>query len=110
MDINDIMGGGFDRPDHPDFWKLSQVVLKLDSGLDPTNPDEEEKDRQFKARLAEIGVDEKTLSYIATQRSFRALGIKSKADLLANFDKVALLAAIWIDAFAAGIFYERESS
>lgn len=108
MDLNDILGDGSNRPSHPDFWKLSDVCLKLDSGLDPSNPDEEAKQEQFLTRLKEIGVDVDSLVYTATQRAFRALGVKTQQDLAIKLPQAMMLTSIWIDAFAAGVFFERE--
>lgn len=108
-DPNEFFGAMPHRPDHPDFWKLSNVLLSMDQGLDPADLDEEAKDRAFKARIAEIGIDEQTLSYAATQRTFRALGITNSLQMLDPkvMHQVMLLSSVWIDAFAAGAFYER---
>lgn len=107
MDIDDILGGAANRPEHPDFWKLSDVCLKLDSGLDPSNPDEAYKEAQFQARLKEIGVDVESLVYTATQRAFRVLNIRNKQDLAIKLPQATMLTSIWLDAFAAGVFFER---
>lgn len=109
-DLNDLFGQMPNRPNHPDFWKLSQVLLKLDSGLDVTNPDEEAKERQHQKRLAEIGIDSECLAYAALQRSFRALGINSTQDMLDPQKQLmaTMLSSVWVDAFAAGVFFERE--
>lgn len=108
-DPNEFFGAMPHRPDHPDFWKLSNVLLKMDAGLDPSNPDEEAKERQFKARLAEIGIDERSLSYAATQRAFRILGVETRMDLLdpQKLHLAMMLSSVWLDAFAAGVFFER---
>ncbi len=109
MDLRDIFGDNENRPDHPDFWKLSEVLLKLDSGLDPSNPNEEEKEAQFQARLKEIGVDVDSLVYTAYQRAIRALGVNTQQDLVIKAPQVMMLTSIWLDAFAAGAFYERQA-
>lgn len=107
MDLRDIFGDNAGRPDHPDFWKLSDVLLKMDSGLDPANPNEEEKEAQFHARLAEIGVEVDSLVYTATQRAMRALGVTTQMEFMAHVGEIARLTSIWLDAFAAGVFFER---
>lgn len=110
MDLNEFFGKMPERPDHPDFWKLSNVCLKLDSGLDPTNPDEGAKERQYQARLDEIDIDGKSLAYVATQRAYRVLGIENHGDLLDpnKMMMVAMLASVWLDAFAHGVLFERK--
>lgn len=109
MDMSNIFGANANRPDHADFWKLSSVLLRLDSGLDPSNPDEAAKEAQYKARLDELGIDSSSLAYAATQRAMRALGIETQMELAMKADVVMMLTSVWIDAFAAGAFYERES-
>lgn len=112
-DPNEFFGAMPQRPDHPDFWKLSNVLMRLDRALDPSNPDQEALERAYEERLAEIGVDQKSVAYMATQRAFRALGIESRAELLFDPQKAHLaimLSSIWLDAFAAGVFFERGDS
>lgn len=109
MDLRDIFGEGANRPSHPDFWKLSEVMLKLDSGLDPSNPDEEAKEAAFQARMKEIGVDVDVLVYVATQRAMRVLGVKDQMDFAIKSSQIAMLTSIWLDSFAAGVFYERKT-
>jgi hypothetical protein len=108
MNIEDILGNGSGRPEHPDFWKLSDVCLKLDSGLDPSNPNEDEKQAQWEARIKEIGVDIDSLVYTATQRSFRVLNITNREQLIEKVGVATMLTSVWLDAFAAGAFYERQ--
>lgn len=110
MDLNDVFGQGAPggRPNHPDFWKLSEILLKLDSDLDPSNPDEEAKERQWLARIEEVGIDRPVLTYSAVQRAYRVLGIQTAAQVMAQHMEIARLASVWMEGFAAGTFYERE--
>jgi len=109
---NDFFGAMPNRPDHPDFWKLTNVLMRLDAGLDVTSTDRDVQERQYEERLAEIGVDQRSLSYVATQRAFRALGIETRADLMdrQRLEMAIMLSSIWLDAFAAGVFFERGDS
>lgn len=110
MDLRDIFGDNPNRPDNPDFWKLSEVLLKLDSGLDPSDPDDEAKQRQWEARMKEVGIDTEAVSYAAVQRAQRVLGVRTRQDLAAKAPQVMMLASVWLDAFAAGVFFERKDS
>lgn len=114
MDFDDVFGPGVvgGRPDHPDFLKLANVLLKMDSGLDPRNPDEAAKERQYQARLAEVGINPEVLAYAASQRAFRLLGVTDRRQMLnpETVHQVMMLASIWVDAFVAGAYYERGDS
>lgn len=85
MNINDVFPGPSNRPDHPDFWKLSDVVLQLDGKTEDPGFD-------FPSFLSEI-IDPKVLAYMAMQRA-----------MLVTSDPMSwpVLAGMWIDAFCAG--------
>lgn len=109
MDVNDFFGHSEHRPDHPDFWKLSDVLLKMDSDLDTGTMTREQQEEQFKIRLGELGIDEGVLSYAATQRALRAMDGMPPGmppQLKAMFG--VLLSSVWIDGFAAGNFYQQD--
>jgi len=114
VDISDIFGKGAPggRPEHPDFWKLSDILLKFDSDLDPSNPDEAAKEAQWQARMKEVGIDLDSLSYAATQRAYRICGIRTVVDLLdpEKVMEVARVASVWMEGVAAGVTFERSKS
>ena len=109
-DLGSMFPGPKSRPDHPDFWRLSELLLKLDSDLDPSNPDEAAKEAQWQARMAEVEVDLDSLTYSAMQRAFRIVGIQNPLELIdpQKMRQVALLTSVWLEGFAAGTFYERK--
>lgn len=95
FNINDIFGHHPGRPDHPDFWRLSETVLKLDGRLaeDPT---------AFESTVGEV-VDLETCTYMAKQRAMRVmmhLGIDF--DTTTGRQLLAALASAWIDGFMVG--------
>ena len=84
------------RPDHPDFWVLSQVIIDQDSRSDnQTIP--------FGDRIAQV-VDPDSLVYMAKQRALRILGPNASRGQLAR------LASVWLDAFMAGAAYQVEKT
>lgn len=93
------MPGPDNRPDVPEFWHLSEIVLQHDGRFeDGGNP----------AALEEV-VNEfcpvEVVAYMGVQRSARAL--QGHGPVLTLPEVHALMAATWIDAFAAGASYER---
>lgn len=89
------------RPDHPDYWRLSEVVLRLDAwGSDPRI-----RTVQFLAgpnakdpvdELFERTIDPATLVYFANQRALRV------AKILPEKPPHEQLRAAWIDGFMLG--------
>lgn len=81
------------RPRHRDFWRLVKAVNKADAYSS-------EDEMEFEQILREkVNVDSESLVYMARQRALRA-GLSHLAD--------AKLMALYIDAFCAGVFYERD--
>ena len=66
MDVPDSLGEepGDERPDHPHFWRLSEIVLQFDAQVQDGNMDI--------SRFIEKEIDEQSLIYMAIQRSERA--------------------------------------
>lgn len=71
------------RPNHPDFWRLSSAVLKLDG---------QSTDKEFPEIMAPL-VDVASLTYMATNRVSRF---------------PVHPAAVWMDGFAAGVVFQQE--
>jgi hypothetical protein len=93
MSLNDVFGHFPDRPDHPDFAKLSDLVLQQDGWSCDENFDYEQ--------LLEQYVDPKSVAHMATQRATKALA-NTHRDPAVNADLVAALSAIYLDAFVTG--------
>jgi hypothetical protein len=85
------------RPDHPDFWKLSNVVIQIDAMAEQ---------HQGFAEIVGAVIDIDSVTYMAEQRAIRAMGPNASPATM------SLIGATWIDGFMAGINYqkERESS
>lgn len=87
-----------DRPDHPDFWRLSQVVIDHDKRADD-NPNPE----TITEVLAENGIDFASLMYMARQRALRVTGRRDNAT-----PTETMLIVLYLDAFLTGVGYQRK--
>lgn len=78
-----------DRPQHPDFWKLSTIILEMDGKFaeDSATDFEEYVDNE---------VDVASIMYMAIQRAQRLQG-----------RNVGSIAAIYMEAFMVGRRFER---
>lgn len=85
MNINDVFPGPSNRPQHPDFWALSDIILQNDGKTEDAGFD-------LLAFINEMA-DSDSVVYMARQRAMRAT-----PDLMLQI----LLAGMWIDAFTVG--------
>lgn len=95
-DLGDLFGSFPNRPNHPDFWVLSDVVLQQDGVT-------EDKDFDFEAHLAKT-VNPESLYYLANHRlgaTGRQLGIPHQTMLITGL-------GVFIDAFLLGVNYQRK--
>ena len=83
------------RPNHPDFWRMSEIVIEMDRRTE-AHPD------KFEEIVGEI-VDLDSLIYMATQRSLRAatLGRATPTSIMVHGT------ALWIDAFTVGYKFAK---
>lgn len=81
------------RPDHPDFRRLSEIVLQFDAQADVpgTNIDD----------LVKQSIDSPSATYMALQRALRI-----KAATGSELSLVYLSAA-WLEGLVAGIRFEQ---
>lgn len=86
------------RPDTPQFWMLSDILIEQDSIAET----------EGLAAAVENVIDLETLAYVAQQRAFRSLNIYTEAQAFTRQEEVAQLAAIWMDAFVTGAKYEHK--
>jgi hypothetical protein len=88
-----------DRPDHPDFWLISQALIDTDAQADSGQsiPD-----------IAGRIVNTQSLVYAATQRAMRGLvALHGRMTVAEADDNKTTLAALWMDAFVAGTRYQH---
>jgi hypothetical protein len=82
-----------DRPPHQDYWRMVAAVNKTDAYA-------VEDGLALAEILAKVGVDQQSLTYMARQRALR-MGL----DL--DLDQAAIAVTLWVDAFTAGMLFER---
>lgn len=103
--LNDLFPGPQERPDVPEFWQLSEIVLKHDARA------EEEGGLE---RTIEEFIPEEVASYICVARTaamlmsdpMMVLFRMMRPDLYLRIHLTA--AAAWNDGFCAGAAYQRE--
>lgn len=111
MDLNDVFGQMSERPDHPDFWRLVEVVLANDAATDPSDATltNQQREANFEERMGSI-IDTKSVSYMALQRAMRPLGITTRADMIDKLGLLRMLSSVWLDGFAAGGMFEQRKT
>lgn len=77
-----------DRPDHPDFWLMAEVVQDLDNAADDG----------LSADRIVADLDMTSVAYMAEQRALRAQA------------GGMVPAALWFDAFVMGVMFQRRKS
>jgi hypothetical protein len=87
------MSGHPGRPDHPDFWLLSQAILDLDAQADAGQGAED---------IAGRMVDPACVAYMALQRGLRAEMMMPGRRLTAQRAAVP-----WMDGFLAGMMVQQ---
>lgn len=81
------MSGFPGRPDHPDFWVISEALIEMDAQAD--------QDAPFEDMVGWI-VSPAVLAYVAFQRALRMS------------DPVIGPIAVWMDGFIAGARYQHK--
>lgn len=79
-----------DRPDHPDFWLMAEVVQDLDAAAEDGVPIE----------TIVANLDLPSLAYMASQRGLRAYNLPLDG-------WTTKLSAAWFEAFVMGVMYQR---
>lgn len=75
------------RPDHPDFWRLSEVLLRIDGATTEGR----------ESVVDVLGVDMASFMYAANERVSRAVDQQRQVG-----DPYLLLMTVYMDAFALG--------
>lgn len=77
------------RPTHPDFWKLSEIILQMDGKFAEDAPTDFEE-------FIDKEIDPTSIIYMAIQRADRLQG-----------RNVGSIAALYMEAFIVGRRFER---
>lgn len=101
-DLNDMMPGPPNRPDRPEFWHLSEIVLGQDAKAE---------DEAGLLAVIEAVIPEEVLTYMAEQRVLHSFDRDPVFGLMRGPLRVHFFiaaVAMWHDAFCAGAMYERK--
>jgi hypothetical protein len=86
----------FNRPEHPDFWMLSEIVISQDAAVD-------NKAITFEEVVNKV-VDVHSLAYMAQQRAMRISGP------YAPVSEQSKIAAVYMDAFLTGAAFQAKKN
>lgn len=87
-----------DRPDHPDFWLISQGLIEQDA---------QAEQGQHMDEMVQRYVDLPSLHYAATQRAGMMAHIASKGRLVVSAQQLEVaIGAAWLDAFVQGARFQ----
>lgn len=100
VDVEDVFGNII-RPESPDFWSLSEIILQMDGKF------EENPSQKTFTDLVNSRCDLDSITYMAFQRAFRILNISTSKEALDKFEQVSKLTALYIEAFVVGSTFEE---
>jgi hypothetical protein len=90
----------FNRPNHPDFWLISQALIDTDAVVD--------SGQEKPGDVVDRYVDRDTLMYVTHQRALKTvlnLNIDPASDK--GRETIALIMGTWFDAFVAGAKFQH---
>lgn len=103
MDINDFFGPNANRPDHPDFWRLSETILGYDAGIDMAV----DKDKFWEDAVDAV-VDRNSVMYMAFQRAARAYNCETVGDVVQHVGEITKATVLYIEGFLMGAEFQRK--
>jgi len=106
MDLSHFFGATPARPDVPDFWTLSEIILSMDAPMQEAKTPEATQAAWDKA-MANAAIDSEALGYMAIQRAMRMTGVTTRGELVAKQDIVMMLASMYLEAVLVGIAFEK---
>ena len=106
MDLSNFFGATPERPDVPDFWALSEIILAMDAPMQEAKTPEATQAAWDKA-VAKGAIDSEALGYMAIQRAMRVTGVTTRRELIAKEDVVMMLASAYMEAVLVGIAFEK---
>jgi len=113
MDINDILTAptGIKRPEHPDFWKLSEIILKLKADQTEATSINQAM-TSWRAAYEALG-DFDSIAYCAMQAGMALHNIETGADWIrvmgdpASHESYVKSVQAYFDGFVMGAMLER---
>ena len=103
MDLSDFFGPlAIERPNHPDFWRLSNIILQYTGEVEANAENPEAQQLAWTDFVGRVG-DVHSLTYMATQRVMRAFGRPTPETVTI----CAAAATLWLEGFYAGARFEQ---
>lgn len=99
--FEDLIAGPPDRPQHPDFMKLSAIVLEHDG---PTTDPTTMENFSMEETIEQV-INNESLTYMAMGR---AKIFMVEVGLPMDMRVLSALASAWVDAFLVGNEWQRE--
>lgn len=84
------------RPDHPDFWAMSEIILDFDHMAAA------DQDTAFERTVSEAGIDMGSLIYMAMQRSMRVLGADTPEKIVHHHQLLMKMTTLYAEAVVVG--------
>ena len=105
--MDDFFGRMPTRPSHPDFWKLSEIVLGLDGAMqDAMRAEGMSAEEVISREAAKLG-DSYSVTYMATQRAMRVHGANTVGEVNAKVDDIARTAMVYLEGMLVGASLQR---
>lgn len=100
--MEDVFGAMPNRPDHPDFWRLSELILGYTGSLNEAADKDE-----FWEKYVDGLVDRASLTYMSMQRAMQVLGIATVGEIVAHMDELSRLTTVYAEGFLMGAKFEQ---
>lgn len=100
--MSDVFPPNPGRPDVPEFWHLSEIVLRHDGKLEDGGGD-----GILEALINEFAPVQ-VVAYMAAQRCALTLAKAGNPAVLPHSLVWSFMSGAWVDAFLAGAEYERK--
>jgi hypothetical protein len=105
----EVFGAMPDRPTHPDFWKLSELILKMDAEMQEARTTAQ-KDAIYERYIGEVAeIDMRSLTYAAMQRAFRAYEVRTRGDLQRSTNRANVMrfTTAYMEGFILGSQWQQ---
>jgi hypothetical protein len=117
--MSDVFGSNPARPDHPDFWRMSEVRLMLDGRTQNPDVSDEERQKSF-TELYGDAADIESITYMAFMRTLKAFGPEGAAKMEEALAQLAgttssrltmqqrtTVMALYMEAFVTGVEFQK---
>lgn len=110
--MDEIFGANPNRPDHPDFWKLSEIILALKADMQENQGDLAAQEAAWRKHYEGVG-DFDSIAYCARQAAIQIAGLEFGSDyqrvMRDPMGRAAFVGTVqaYFDGFIMGALLER---